>query len=141
VSAPARRIFALSKAPHLCPIENRLDAAADSARSFWPRLPKRIKRAHDEAGVDRIDWQEDRRAIGRQRGCPLAAMFGVPPRSLMRLDIGGGAMVKGHGRDRHGGVPRLDRINAVADLGAGLVASNAGLRERYLCDLPAFRLP
>src|SRR5262245_53271562 len=96
--APARRIFAFPKAACFCPIQNRLNPPADTARSLRHLGPKRLKHIHYHPDVDRAHRHTAKRRgdMSGERVCPLLTMLGMTPARLVSFDIGGSAVIEGH---------------------------------------------
>ena len=57
MAAPARGVLALAVTTHRCPVDDRLDTAAQPARSLGLRVPDRFQHLHDEPDIDRLHGQ------------------------------------------------------------------------------------
>src|SRR5262245_32616287 len=119
--APARGIFAFSKAARFRPIQNRLNPPADTARSLRRLGPQRLKHIHYHPDVDRAHRHTAKRRgdMSGERVCPLLIMLGMPPARLVSFDTGGIAVSEGHyartldlSLSPHG-LTALDRIDLV----------------------------
>src|SRR5262245_27591810 len=84
MAAPPRRVLAAAKLADLGPIQDALDAAANSARRLRLRRPDRLEHLQHQGRVDRPDRQgsEQRVDIGRERRAPLPPMLWIFPRRL-----------------------------------------------------------
>src|SRR6185437_14143216 len=96
VPAPARRIFAIAKSLHFCPIQDDLDAAANAARCFVLPQPDRLQDAGDQSCVDTVyrKLSDDRMHISLECRRPLRGMLRVLPARTMRNNVFFGAMTE-----------------------------------------------
>src|SRR4051794_3883522 len=113
MSPPASRIFALAQASDLRPIQDSLNAPAQTARRLRLRRPDRLYHLHHERHVDGLHGHlaEDRAAIGVERVHPLLAVLCVAPTRRVSLDVGIPAFVEGHRLRRFPRSLRLYRLS------------------------------
>lgn len=150
VSLPARRVFAVAIAAVARPIEHRFDALPHPAGGFRFAPPQALfviircaaDRLHEyvehEPHVDCLHRQlaDNRIGVVAERVGPLAGVLRIRLFDLARVDIGPGALLKGH-RLRAlepclllFRAARLDRIDPVASQLAALARRLARLLQR-----------
>src|ERR1700730_13662318 len=113
MTAPPRRVLALSIAPGGRPIDDRLDAPPDPAPPFGLLGPDRFQRLHDEPDIDRLYRQraEHRVDISVEGRRPLRGVPRVPPAGVVGGDIAFGAFPE---RQRHSRVEPRGRAYGLA---------------------------
>jgi hypothetical protein len=108
VTTPARRIFPLAIAANLRPIENGLDATADSVRRIRLAVPNRFQHFHDQISANAVSdlrhrlITDHRISIVGERCGPLRRVLRIRPRRLVSLDILLGAFLERDCRRRRG---------------------------------------
>src|SRR6516164_90970 len=99
MTAPARRVFSLPPAPHLCPIKYCFNAAAHPRRGLWLDRPNRFEGFKHQCCIDGLHrhFAEHWVGIGFKGASPLGAVLGVAPRHLIRIDISRCCFPERHG--------------------------------------------
>src|SRR5215472_14162501 len=88
VAAPLRGVLPLAQAQGFCPVQDRLDAAADTTGRFGLLGPDRLQNLEHESGVDRAHRQvtEDRVGVCDECVTPLLPVLSISPTRLVRCD-------------------------------------------------------
>src|ERR1700730_10312589 len=113
MTAPPRRVLALSIAARRCPIEYTFNTTPDTARCFGLHGPDRFQCLHDEPDIDRLYRQraEHRVDIGVESRRPLRGVPRVPPAGVVGGDIAFSAFPE---RQRHSRVEPRGRAYGLA---------------------------
>src|SRR3954451_8959052 len=90
VSAPTRRVVAVPIAADLCPIQNTLNATANSCCCLGLGRPNGFENSHYEADVDGLhrELSENGRTIGPDGGLPLTSVLHIPPAGSVHGHVG-----------------------------------------------------